>query len=197
MKLKVCGLTRPEDLPAVAAAGAEYAGFILVPESPRRVTEKQARALFPVCRSLGLKPVLVVRNLPLPRLQEILGRLQPEVVQLHGEEPPEYAASVTGAQVWKAFCLKEKETLQQALSFPCQAVVADSGGGTGKPCAWDLARDLAARRPTFLAGGLSPANLRQAISAVQPYGVDLSSGVEEAPGIKSHTKLQQLGECMP
>ncbi|MGN0866726.1 MAG: phosphoribosylanthranilate isomerase [Oligosphaeraceae bacterium] len=196
MKLKICGLTRQEDLPAVRAAGAQYAGFILVPESPRRVTEAQAQALLPRCRSLGLKPVLVVRNLPLPRLQELVGVLRPDVVQLHGAESPEYAAAVTGVEVWRAFCLKDEETLRQALRFPCQAVLADSGGGTGRPCAWNLARELAARRPTFLAGGLSPDNLQEAISAVRPYGVDLSSGVEEAPGIKSHTKLQRLGECM-
>ncbi len=196
MKLKICGLTRQEDLPAVRDAGAQYAGFILVPESPRRVTECQAQRLFPLCRSLGLKPVLVVRNLPLPRLQEWVELLQPDVVQLHGEETPEYASAFPGVEVWKAFCLQEEVALRQALSFPCQAVLADSGGGTGRPCAWNLARELAAHRPTFLAGGLSPDNLLQAISAVRPYGVDLSSGVEEAPGIKSHTKLQQLRECM-
>ena len=196
MLLKVCGITRREDLEAVARIGADYAGFILAEGSPRRVKEERAQALLERCRALGMKGVLVVRDLPLESLQGLLGRLKPDVVQLHGSESPEYASFLMGVEVWKAFRLLDDRALEEAVHFPAQVALADSGGGTGRPCSWPLARELSARRRIFLAGGLNPGNLREAICQVRPDGVDLSSGVESAPGIKSLTKLQQLGECL-
>ena len=190
--LKICGITRAQDAAAAEAVGADFIGMIFVPESPRRIDLETARgvvAAAPRCRS-----VCVVRNLPLADLRRLIAELRPDVVQLHGAEPPEYARAVTGVEVWKAVKLDSAEVLAEALDFPAAMIVADSGGGTGRPCRWDFAERLARHRPTMLAGGLNPGNLRMAIDAVHPAGVDLSSGVESAPGIKDYDKLQQTAE---
>ena len=78
--------------------------------------------------------------------------------------------------------------------FPCAVVVADSGGGTGRPCRWDLAARLAARRTVFLGGGITPDNVREAIEQVRPAGIDVSSGVESTPGVKDRNLIEKLAE---
>ncbi len=199
MEVKICGVTRREDLAAIAGIGASYAGFILAAGSPRRVDPQRAGELLSACRESGLRGVLVVRNLPLEELQGLLASLHPYAVQLHGTESPEYARALSSAvscRIWKAVRLDSMPALAQALEFPCHAVVADSGGGTGRPCDWLLAARLASRRRIFLAGGLTPENLCEACRRVAPAGIDLSSGVESAPGIKDFNKLQQLKEAL-
>ena len=86
------------------------------------------------------------------------------------------------------------KALAEAADFPAAMIVADSGGGSGKPCRWDLAAELARRRPVMLAGGLTPENIREAICTVRPAGGDVSSGVESAPGVKDHWKIRLLAE---
>ena len=192
MFLKICGITRPCDAEAAAAAGASCIGMIFVPSSPRCIDAARAReirAAAPDCRS-----VCVVRDLPLVELEALISELRPDVVQLHGREGAEYARAVRGAEVWKAFDLASEAALEEALAFPAAMIVADSGGGTGRPCRWDLAGKLALRRPTVLAGGLHAGNLREAVQAVHPAGIDISSGAESAPGVKDRFKLQQIRE---
>ena len=191
MLLKICGITRLEDLRAAEAAGAAYAGVILVPASPRGVTAETAAPLFAAAR---IPVVCVVRDLPLADLQALIARLRPAAVQLHGGESPDYARAIADADVWKAVDLRSTEALAEAADFPAAMIVADSGGGSGKPCCWDLAAELARRRPVMLAGGLTPENVREAIRTVRPAGVDVSSGVESAPGVKDHWKIRLLAE---
>jgi len=95
-------------------------------------------------------------------------------------------------KVWKAFNLNILDNLQEVLDFPADMIVADSGGGTGKPCDWTRAAELARRRSIFLAGGITPENVQEAIAAVHPVGIDVAGGVESAPGIKDHEKIHQL-----
>ena len=109
-------------------------------------------------------------------------------------ETPEYAAGIAGAEVWKAVRMESESDLREALAFPCARIVADSGGGTGKRCRWDLASRLAAERSVFLAGGITPENVREAAGAVRPAGIDVSGGVEASPGIKDHRKIQLLAD---
>lgn len=190
--LKICGITRPRDAAAAEAVGADFIGMIFVPGSPRCVDLETARriaAAAPRCRS-----VCVVRDLPISELRRLIAELHPRAVQLHGAESPEYARTVTGAEVWKAVNLASEAALDEALAFPAAMIVADSGGGTGRPCRWDLAEKLARRRPTMLAGGLNPENLCAALQAVHPAGVDVSSGAESTPGIKDIHKLQRIAE---
>lgn len=191
MLLKICGLTLAEDMAAAEQAGAEYAGMILVPGTPRFVPCEQISVLMAAARC---KKVFVVRDMPLDELNALVAEFRPDAVQLHGNESADYARAVTGTEVWKAFNLNSEAALSEAEAFPCSVVVADSGGGTGRPCRWDLAARLAARRTVFLGGGITPDNVREAITQVRPAGIDVSSGVESAPGVKDRNIIQKLAE---
>ncbi len=190
MKLKLCGMTRTEDARCAAQAGADYLGAILVPSSRRHVTLARAAELFAMCAPA--LPVLVTRDMPLAELQHAIDTLRPFAVQLHGDESPEYARGICGVRVWKAFDLRRLDDLEYALAFPCEMLVADSGGGTGIPCDWSRAARLAASRPVLLAGGISPEYAAAAIAAVHPAGLDAARGVESAPGVKDHEKIGEL-----
>ncbi|MBQ7178972.1 MAG: phosphoribosylanthranilate isomerase [Victivallales bacterium] len=190
MMLKICGMTRVEDVRCAAEAGADFVGAIIVPGSKREVTQEQAACLFQAAPPA--KSVLVVRDMELEPLQALIDELKPYAVQLHGNEPLEYAKALTGAYVWKACNLKCEDNLQQMLDYPAEMLVADSGGGTGRTCDWTLAAKLAKIRPIFLAGGITPDNIQEAIAAVHPAGIDIAGGAESAPGIKDHNKIRQL-----
>ena len=191
MLLKICGITRPEDMAAAELAGAAYTGMILVPGTPRFVPRDRIPVLMAAART---KKVFIVRDMPLGELNDLIAEFSPDAVQLHGNESADYARSVTGTEVWKAVNLNSEATLAEAEAFPCATVVADSGGGTGRPCRWDLAARLASARPVFLGGGITPDNVRNAINQVHPAGIDVSSGVESTPGIKDHLLIQKLAE---
>ena len=191
MILKLCGITRPEDMAAAARTGADYTGMVLVPGTPRFVPRRHIAGLM---AAAPCRKVFVVRDLPLDELNVLIAEFKPDVVQLHGQETPDYAKSVTGAEVWKAFNLNAEAVVAEAEAFPCAMVVADSGGGTGRPCRWDLAEKLARKRPIMLAGGITPENVREAVAQVRPAGIDVSSGVESAPGIKDSQLIQTLVE---
>ena len=191
MLLKICGITRPEDMAAAEQAGATYTGMILVPGTPRFVPRERIGVLMAATRC---KKVFVVRDMPLSELNRLIAEFRPDAVQLHGNESADYARNVTGAEVWKAFNLNSDTVLAEAEFFPCVMVVADSGGGAGRPCRWDLAARLASVRPTFLGGGITPDNVRDAITQVHPAGIDVSSGVESAPGIKDRDLIRKLSE---
>lgn len=192
MLLKICGITRVEDMAAVGRAGADFAGIILVPRSPRFVSHDRIAEL--MAAAPDAKKVFVVRDMPLAELNALIAEFHPHAVQLHGSETADYARGVTGAEVWKAFNLNSETVLAEAEAFPCAMVVADSGGGTGRPCDWTLAARLAAVRPILLAGGVTPDNVREAIGRVKPAGIDVSGGVESAPGIKDGKLIQLIAE---
>jgi len=192
MLLKICGITRVEDMAAVGRAGADYAGIILVPASPRFVPRDRIAAL--MAAAPNAKKVFVVRDMPLDDLNALIAEFHPHAVQLHGSETADYARGVAGAAVWKAFNLNSETVLAEAEAFPCAMVVADSGGGTGRPCDWTLAARLAAARPILLAGGVTPDNVREAAGLVSPAGIDVSGGVESAPGIKDGKLIQLIAE---
>ena len=162
-----------------------------MPGTPRFVPRERIAELM---AAAPCRKVFVVRDMPLDALNALIAEFKPEVVQLHGHETPDYAKSVTGAEVWKAFNLNAEDVLAEAEAFPCAMVVADSGGGTGRPCRWDLAEKLARKRPILLAGGIAPENVREAVAQVRPAGIDVSSGVESAPGIKDSQLIQTLVE---
>ena len=191
MLLKICGITRPEDMAAAEQAGADYVGMILVPGTPRFVPRERIPVLMAAARC---KKVFVVRDMPLDELNDMVAEFRPDAVQLHGNESADYARSITGTEVWKAFNLNSEAALAEAEAFPCAMVVADSGGGTGRPCRWDLAARLASVRPVLLGGGITPDNVREAIAQVRPAGIDVSSGVESAPGVKDRNLIQKLAE---
>ena len=141
------------------------------------------------------RKVFVVRDMPLDELNSLIAEFHPDVVQLHGSETPDYAKAVTGTEVWKAFNLNAESVLDEAEAFPCAMVVADSGGGTGRVCRWDLAERLARKRRIMLAGGITPDNVREAVEQVKPAGIDVSGGVESAPAALA--TAMSSGRVMP
>ncbi len=193
MLLKICGISHVDDAIAAAQAGADFIGVILVPSSKRHVSLEQAERIFAMS---PVRNVLVTRDMPLAELQCIIDRLHPHAVQLHGGESADYATAIRHTNVWKAFNLNSPFDLNAATAFPAEFIVADSGGGTGTPCDWQMAAALARRRKILLAGGIDAKNVQEAIDAVQPDGIDVSSGVESAPGIKAPIKLKNLAEAI-
>ena len=195
MIVKICGITRLEDAEAAVAAGASAIGFIFWPNSPRFVEPHRARkiaaALPPFVTTVG-----VFVNQPLEYVNGVARLVGVGAVQLHGDETPEFAASVA-APVIKALSVGADVRLWRSrvrLLLDVHDPVAR--GGTGRTIDWAAAADLAAQRDILLAGGLTPDNVADAVARVRPFGIDVSSGVERAPGIKDHQRLRALFEAM-
>ena len=202
--VKICGITNLGDALAAMGAGADFLGFVLVPGSPRQVTCGQAAAIIREIRA----PVTGDRSVP-PRLvgvfqnataTEILAAVEVcgfDVVQLHGDEPDDLVQRFGQERVWKMLPVRTAQEVARAAAHPASAVLADAvrgarRGGTGAVCDWDLAAAVARQRRLVLAGGLTPANVAAAVAQVQPWAVDVGSGVEAAKGQKDHAKIQAL-----
>lgn len=197
VRVKICGITRREDAWAAASLGFDFVGAVLCPESRRHVPAERLPELF-AALPRGVRRVGVLRD---PTPDELLAALASgclDIIQLHGSEAPEMAAALgRRLPVWKAVTLLDESDVERWLDYPAERLLADSaGGGSGRPCRWDLAARLAARRPLVLAGGITPDNAREAVATVHPETIDLAGGVESAPGIKSLTKMQQLREAL-
>jgi phosphoribosylanthranilate isomerase len=194
VRVKVCGLTRAEDAALAVAFGADALGFIFWPRSPRAITPSGARRLHAVLPPLVSRVGVFVDASP----QDVVDAVRVaglDVVQLHGDEPVERYLDV-GAKVMKVAALENDRDVERVLAWPSavtplvDAVDRERRGGTGRRADWELAAQLAARRPIVLAGGLNAENVAEAIAAVGPWGVDVSSGVEQAPGVKSEARLR-------
>lgn len=190
---KICGLTRLDQVQECARLGASWVGLNFWPKSKRYLSPdilRDWREDWPE----GLTRVGVFVN---PELPEVLSALDSGLIgvaQLHGEEPPEFCASLkrAGHAVWKAFGVEGQSSLEPISTYEVDALVLDAYcpgtyGGTGKQCDWALARKVVERFPerkVMLSGGLTPSNLAEAIARVQPWAVDVASGVEASPGVK-------------
>jgi phosphoribosylanthranilate isomerase len=189
--LKVCGITRLSDAQLAVAHGATALGFVFWPRSPRAVTAEQAAAI-----AAALPPevmrVGVFVNESIDGIRRIAALAGLTAVQLHGDEPPAYA----GALAWPVLRSVTLDTAAAAglawggaTTFLLDAADVERRGGTGQRVDWTRAAALARERRVVLAGGLTPANVAEAIATVRPCGVDVSSGVEQAPGVKDKEKM--------
>ena len=193
VKVKICGLTRPEDAQAAAAAGADLVGFMFYQPSTRCVSFAQAAALSRVLPAHIVR-VGVFVNPDADTVAQAIATCGLTMLQFHGDEPPDFCAQF-GLMTLKAFRIRDAASLAALPSHPADAWLLDAWspaapGGTGERFNWELA--VAARklgRPIFLAGGLTPENVATAVRQVQPFGVDVSSGVESAPGVKDAAKI--------
>ncbi|ASP19143.1 N-(5'-phosphoribosyl)anthranilate isomerase [Antarctobacter heliothermus] len=196
VRVKICGLTRPEDVDAVAEAGASYAGLVFFPKSPRHVTVAAARDLA-LRAPVGLAKVGLVVNPSDALLDEIIAQVPLDMIQLHGTEPPERVAEVRaryGLPVMKAVGVAEAADLDkldvyqrvadQILVDAKPPKGADLPGGNGLAFDWRLIAGRRWSRPWMLAGGLTPQNVARAVAMTGVAQVDVSSGVERAPGVK-------------
>ena len=189
-KIKICGLKRPEDITYVNEAKPDYCGFIIeFPKSSRNVTGDQVRVLTADLHP-DIIPVGVFVNASPERVEELLLDGTIQIAQLHGQEDEAYIRRIqknTGHQVIKAFSVKTVKDIELALQSPADYILLDQGGGgTGKTFDWTLIPEIT--RPFFLAGGLGPDNLEQAVRTIRPYAVDLSSSVE-TNSVKDRQKI--------
>lgn len=200
MPIKICGLTNLDDALAAVEAGADYLGFNFYPKSPRYLPpEAIARLRGELARrGAAAKTVGIFVNQTPAEVAMLLDYCGLELAQLHGDERPEHLTLLWG-RAFKA--LREADPAPADLdalagfsagppAFLIDALVPNAYGGTGQTADWARARAIAARYPIFLAGGLTPDNVGAAIAAVQPWGVDVASGVESAPGRKDHALVR-------
>ena len=199
-QVKICGVTRPEDAMLAAALGASAIGFVFWPSSPRLIAPANARriaeALPPFVSRVG-----VFVNATADEVRAIVAQAGLDVAQLHGEENPTDYTGV-GARLVKTVTLEDDDALERARALPdfvtplVDAADRERRGGTGQRANWDRARRLVESRPIVLAGGLSAANVAEALAHVEPAAIDISSGVESAPGVKSPERMVALFDAL-
>lgn len=201
-QVKICGNTRLEDARQAVEAGADLLGFIFYPQSPRKISRGDARAISRVLRGRAIL-VGVFVNEPIEAVEETMSEAELDLAQLHGEETLATVAAFGGA-AFKAM----KRAMVAGTSagdyarvgptnpdWPELLLDADHAtlyGGTGQRADEGLAATLARQHRLLLAGGLTPENVGAAIAAVRPWGVDVASGVEAEPGIKDHARVTEF-----
>lgn len=195
MKIKICGLTRPEDIACVNRLLPDYIGFVCWPGSRRFVSEEQAArlkaALSPEIRAVG-----VFVDAPVEEITALLQKGVIDMAQLHGEESEEDVCRIrelTGKPVIRAVKVGCRRDVEEWQGSAADYLLFDSGMGSGRTFDWNLLKEV--KRPYFLAGGLGADNLEQVLAQVQPYGVDLSSSVEIG-GYKDPQKMRRVMEVI-
>ncbi len=194
VKVKICGITNPDDALAAADAGADSLGFVFYKGSPRYIDPREAGKII---RGLPLfvTPVGVFVNETAEAVEEIAGISGIQVIQLHGEEPPDFCRRsrpvIKAVRVRSLQSLNGLESFQGlAAAFLLDAYAPDAAGGTGLTFNWDIAGSAKRFGRIILAGGLTTDNIAGAVRHVRPFGVDVSSGVEKARGRKDHAKVR-------
>ena len=197
IKVKICGITRYDDAYASYYLGASFIGFIFA-ESPRHIDPERAKRIIELIPS-SIEKVGVFVDEKIEEVNHIADYCGLDIVQLHGEESPEYCSSVK-KRVFKAFRIRKIEDIEAISSYNVEGYLLDTfvpgrAGGTGKSFDWDIA--VSAKKvacPLILSGGLGPENVQKAIKRVHPEVVDVGSGVEASPGIKDHKKIETFME---
>ncbi len=190
VRVKICGVTRPEDAAAAELAGADAIGLNFADRSPRRVDIAQAErvldALGPFITRVG-----VFVDAPLERVRAVVRRLRLDAVQLHGGEEPAFAAALRGeVKVIRALPFAAGVTPAALAAYPADAVLLDAASpGSGSPFAWGEAAAWRGHPRLILAGGLTPETVGRGVEALSPYAVDVASGVEAAPGVKDAARI--------
>ncbi|PZD75266.1 N-(5'-phosphoribosyl)anthranilate isomerase [Acaryochloris thomasi RCC1774] len=208
LRVKICGITKIDQGVAIAQLGAHALGFICVPQSPRFITADQ---IYKITHQL---PETSTEGLPLARIgvfadataatiEETVERGQLTGVQLHGSESltlcQQLRAALPQVELIKAFRIKTADTLKQTEPYQqtvdsllLDAYTSQALGGTGETWDWSIVSDFSPQCPWFLAGGLTPDNVAQALSQTHPSGIDLSSGLEKSPGDKDLSRVERL-----
>ncbi len=202
MRVKICGITQPQQGQGIAALGASALGFICVKRSPRYINAHKIQSIIdllpPTVDRIG-----VFANASVADIEAVLTFAQLTGIQLHGDETPEFCAQIKQLfphlEVIKALRIKTLQSLSEIPHYleGIDTLLLDAYhpqqlGGTGKTLNWDILTSFNPGCPWFLAGGLTPDNVGQALQILTPDGIDLSSGVERSPGDKDITKVTQL-----
>lgn len=203
MRIKICGLTQTDQAVAIAAMGASVLGFICVKQSPRYVPPEQIRTIVQALPPIDRFGVFA--NAPLNIIQQTVAIGQLSGVQLHGQESPtdcqQIRRAIPQVELIKALRIQTPQDLAQVKdyspyvdTFLLDAYHPEQLGGTGQALNWPGLQSFHPDKPWFLAGGLRPDNIAKALSLLSPDGIDLSSGVENAPGDKNLITVKQLIE---
>lgn len=204
MRVKICGITQPEQSIAIATLGATALGFICVSTSPRYVTAAQIRAAVAQLPK-NIDKIGVFANSDISEIAQTVTDSGLTGVQLHGDESPEFCSQISQAlpnvEIIKALRIRSVEHLDKAANYAqcvdtllLDAYHPQQLGGTGQTLDWQMLQQFNPGCPWFLAGGLTPDNIVTALSQVKPNGIDLSSGVEIKPGDKDLDKVALLFE---
>lgn len=193
-KIKICGIKTVHDAIAAMDAGADLLGFNFYPKSPRYVEVGMCRNIMSVVRQNGrAKAVGVFVNATVDEILATMDTLGLSLAQLHGDETPEMMNALEG-KAFKAFRggadVDQRMIVDTAPAFLVDAAVKGVYGGSGVTADWSSAAELAKKYPLLLAGGLTPDNVADAVRQVRPWGVDVASGVESAPGVKDAAKMK-------
>lgn len=200
-RIKICGVTRPEDARDAALLGADAIGLNFHPASPRSVTAGHAVRIIEVL-PLFVTSVGVFVDYPDPQaLEDFAVSIGLDAVQLHGDESPDYCSMITRVKVLKALRVGEAFRVQdlaryRVSGFLLDAYSREARGGTGRTFDWSRAAGANAFGHIVVAGGLDHTNVCAAIGQLHPFGVDVSSGVESAPGEKSYDLMQRFVEAV-
>ena len=199
-KIKICGIKTITDALAAVDAGADLIGFNFYPKSPRYVEVGMVRNIMSVMRRIGrVACVGVFVNASTAEILATLDTLGLNLAQLHGDEPPATLKALHG-KAFKAFrgipSTIDGFERQDAPAFLVDASVKGVYGGSGVTADWDGAAELAKKYPLLLAGGLTPENVAEAVSRVKPWGVDVASGVESAPGEKDPSRMRAFVQAV-
>jgi phosphoribosylanthranilate isomerase len=195
VRVKICGITSLDDALVAVDAGADALGFVFYGKSPRYIPPQTASriiiALPPFVQTVGL-----FVNCESGIVNELADSCGLDLVQLHGDEPPDYC-NLIERRVIKALRVRGRDSLEMIGNYKVSGILLDAYapnayGGTGKTFNWDIAREVADRFSIILAGGLTSDNVGEAVKSVRPYAVDVSSGVESAPGIKDSDKVREF-----
>ena len=193
-RVKICGITNLADAQAAIAAGADALGFNFYAGSPRYVLMKTAAGIANQLPPFVLRAGVFV-NAGEDLVTRAIGECGLSLLQFHGDEPPEFCVQF-GLMSMKAFRIRDVESLKEIPNYQTDAYLLDAyspeaRGGTGEKFNWDLAIEAQKfGKPIFLAGGLTPENVADAVKKVRPFAVDVSSGVESAPGKKDAAKVR-------
>jgi phosphoribosylanthranilate isomerase len=196
VKVKVCGITNPGDARFAVEAGADALGLVFA-ESPRQVSVEQAKEVVAALPD-GVLKVGVFVNAEPKEVLRIASEVRLDYAQLHGDESPEVVAAVRkgGLKVVKALRVRDAGSLviegYEADLFLLDAYSARARGGTGERFDWGLAKSIKGRGNILVSGGLTPENVQEAIRFFEPYGVDASSSLEEAPGKKNRERVRRF-----
>lgn len=201
IRVKICGITRPEDARAAVEAGADALGFVFYPPSPRNISAgdagKIAGDLPPFVSKVG-----VFVDDSIERIGIVAHTAGLNLVQLAGDENTNYLKKMSGMPWIKAVRVENKNDIESCLEYlKLGPVLLDSKiqgvmGGSGKSFDWSLVGDKIPGHRIVLAGGLNAGNIEEAIRVVRPYAVDVSSGVESSPGVKDHEKIREFIEIV-
>lgn len=195
IKIKICGITNIDDALDALELGADYLGFNFYPDSPRYLPFNKASALFQeIPENIGKVGIFVNANVQ--KVIDIATELNLDFLQFHGDELPEYCNSFARPFI-KSIHPQNTEDFKNLAQFEADYILIDahvenSYGGTGVVSNWDLAREAKSYKPIFLSGGLNCDNIEIAIASVQPFAVDVASGVEQSPGKKDYRKMEEF-----